>query len=91
MRKLDSSFNPTSMEKQNIIKTDDDGTEVTKQVHFVFSAGSKHRAPEMIDQALDGPEKDKWTISAANEIMNFISQKCWKKGNHAVLVDFLID
>jgi hypothetical protein len=79
MRKLDSSFNPTLMEKQNIIERDDDGKEVTKQVHFLLSAGSEHRAPEMMDQALDGPKKDKWTILAANEIVNFISQKCWKK------------
>jgi predicted transcriptional regulator len=59
MRKLDSTFNPTSMERQNIIETDEDGTEVTKQVHFVFLAGSEHRAPETINEALDGPEKDK--------------------------------
>ncbi len=79
MRKLDSSFNPTTMERQTIIETDDEGEEVTKEVHFVFLAGSDHRVPETIGQALYGKEKEKWTVSAASEIMNFISRKCWKK------------
>jgi hypothetical protein len=52
MRKLDSSFNPTSMERQTIIETDDEGEEVTKEVHFVFLAGSDDQVPETMDQAL---------------------------------------
>jgi hypothetical protein len=42
MRKLHSSFNPTSMEKQAVIETDDEGKEVAKEMHFVFLAGSNH-------------------------------------------------
>jgi hypothetical protein len=81
MRKLDSSFNPTSMEKKMVIETNNEGKEVAKQVHFVFLTGSDyHQVPESIDEALYGPEKDKcWTVLAASDIMNFVSWKCWKK------------
>jgi hypothetical protein len=67
------------MERQTIIKTDDEGEEVTKEVHFVFLAGSDHPVPETIDQALYGRKKEKLKVLAASEIMNFISRKCWKK------------
>jgi hypothetical protein len=79
MRKLNSSFNPTTMDRQTVIETDKEGAEVAKEVHFVFLAGSDHKVPENIEQALYGPESEKWTNSAASEIMNFISRKCWKK------------
>lgn len=79
LRKLDSSFNPTGMERQLIIETDEEGNETNKEVHFVFLVGSEQGAPETIQEAIYGPEKEKWTESAAAEIMNFISRKCWKK------------
>jgi hypothetical protein len=79
MQKLDSSFNPTTMDRQTVIETNEEGTEVEKEVHFVFLAGSDHKVPETIKQALYGPEREKWINSAASEIMNFISRKCWKK------------
>jgi hypothetical protein len=79
MRKLDSSFNPTSMEKQMVVETDNKGKEVAKQGHFIFLARSDHRVLEMIDQALYGPEKDKCTVSVASEIMNFIAGNAGRK------------
>jgi hypothetical protein len=79
LRKLDSSSNPTSMDKQTVIEMDVEGEEVAKEVHFVFLAQSDHEVPETINQALYGPDKAKWMESAASKIMNFISRKCWKK------------
>jgi hypothetical protein len=79
LKKLDSSFIPTGMERQLIIETDEEGNETDKEVHFVFLVGSEHGAPKTIQDAIYGPEREKWTELAATEIMNFISQKCWKK------------
>jgi hypothetical protein len=79
LRKLDTSFNPTGMERQNIIETDEDGKETEREVHFVFLVGQQHGCPESIKEALSGPEKEKWTTSAGDEVMNFIKRKCWKK------------
>ena len=59
--------------------TDENGEEIDIEVHFVFLVGSEYGAPKTIDEALTGPEKIKWTSSATEEIMNFISGKCWKK------------
>jgi hypothetical protein len=48
----DSSFNPTLMEKQTVIENKDKGKEVAKDGHFVFLAGSDHKVPENIGEAL---------------------------------------
>jgi hypothetical protein len=81
MRRLESSFNPGTMARQLILDTDDEGKESEKEVHFLFSMATDDdiETPDTIEQAIYGPEKDKWTPSAAGEIMNFISRKCWKK------------
>jgi hypothetical protein len=80
MKKLNSSFIPTLVERQLVFDTDEEGKEAEKHVHFIFLTQSNHtRTPERIGEPLYGPEKSKWTELAAVAVINFISRKCWKK------------
>jgi hypothetical protein len=96
MRKLAVSFNPEACETMNTRPTvieDDSGEEITEQINFCFDAiylgttiwnESDYEVPTGILDALNGKMSDKWTQSAAKEVMNFISQNCWKKVSRAM-------
>jgi hypothetical protein len=91
MCKLAVSFNPEAWETMNmqpIIVEDKSGEENFEEINFYFEAiylgttirdESEYEVPMGILDALNRKRSDKWTQSVAKEVMNFISQNCWKK------------
>jgi hypothetical protein len=51
------------------------------EANIVFSATvtSDPGTPKSVKEALKGAEKEKWTASGVNEVMNFMRRKAWKK------------
>jgi len=46
---------------------------------FTMEISSDPGLPKMLKEALAGRDADKWREAIANEIMNFLKWKAWKK------------
>lgn len=82
------------MATQLILVEDENGEEIVETVSFCLDAiylgttfqeefklkdKAEYTVPTGILDALKGNHNNKWTPSAASEVMNFISRNCWKK------------
>ncbi|MFM5988005.1 MAG: reverse transcriptase domain-containing protein [Sphaerospermopsis kisseleviana] len=82
LRKLDTSYNPTS----NLIEKSADFAEVEldfddEDGHCAFSAelASDPGEPKNLKEALESPERVEWLQSMSKEVLNFLKRGVWIK------------
>ena len=89
LRKLQTYYNPTlDMKTQPSEFTDEHGNKAEKHVNFnfmtVYTSSVEDGNPETVEKALTGRESENWKQGIAQEVMNFIKRKCWKKVHRSV-------
>lgn len=79
----------TSNASEAVVKeVNEDSCYATSGVHYVYatSLSSDFGEPETYKQAMNGPEKEKWSVAIRSEIMNFKDRNAWTTRNRADVI-----